>query len=76
MTKKQDKNLSILRTKRTFKQKLKAFFIIFKGLSLKQMKQNFLEGEGPTLKQTHLLFTHFLEYLILVLDDNMNDESE
>ena len=28
-----------------------------------------------SLKQTHLLFVHFLEYLILVLDDNMNGES-
>ena len=28
------------------------------------------------LKQIHLFFTHFIEYLILVLDDNMNKESE
>ena len=28
-----------------------------------------------SLKQTHLFFAHFLEYLILVLDDNMNEES-
>ena len=48
--KSQDKNLSISRTKRAFKLGQKAFFIIFKGLSLKQIKSNFLVGEGPTLK--------------------------
>ena len=31
--------------------KQKAFFIIFIGLSLKQLKKNFLEGESPTLKE-------------------------
>ena len=29
----------------------KAFFIIFEGLSLKQIKIFFLEGESPTLTQ-------------------------
>ena len=29
--------------------KEKAFFIIFKGLSLKQITQIFLEGDGPDL---------------------------
>ena len=29
--------------------KQKAFFIIFEGLSLRQIKKNFLEGESPTL---------------------------
>ena len=29
--------------------KEKALFIIFKGLSLKQIKSAFLEGESPTL---------------------------
>ena len=28
----------------------KAFFIIFKGLSMKQITQFFLEGESPTLR--------------------------
>ena len=32
------------------KMKQKAFFIIFEGLSSKQIKQTFLEGESPTLK--------------------------
>ena len=30
--------------------KQKGFFITFKGLSLKQIKQTFWEGEGPTLR--------------------------
>ena len=34
----QDNNLNILKTKRAFKTKLKAFFFIFKGLPLKQLK--------------------------------------
>ena len=46
------KNLNILRTKRAFQMKQKAFFIIFKGFSIKQIKQVFLEGESPTLKKT------------------------
>ena len=31
--------------------KQKAFFIIFKGLSIKQITQIFLEGESPTLRE-------------------------
>ena len=44
----QDKDLNILRAKRSFKMK-KNIFIIFEGLSLKQIK-NFLEGESLTKK--------------------------
>ena len=29
-----------------------------------------------SLRQTHLLFVHFLEYLLLSLDDNVDEESE
>ena len=43
------KILNILRTKRAFKMKQKTFFIILKGVSLKQIKRIFLEGESPTL---------------------------
>ena len=39
--------------------KLKAFFIIFEGLLLKQIIENFLEGESPTLIG-HKLNTFFL----------------
>ena len=31
--------------------KVKAFFTILNGLSLEQIKQIFLEGESPTLRQ-------------------------
>ena len=47
--KSQDKHLNILRTKRAFNVKYKAFFIIFKKLSLKQIKKLFRIGESPTL---------------------------
>ena len=46
--KSQDKNLNILRTKRPFKMRL-AFFIIFKELPLKQIKQTYLDGESSAL---------------------------
>ena len=36
--------------KRAFKMKKKAFFIIFKGLLMKQITQFFLKSQGPTLK--------------------------
>ena len=46
----QDKNLDILRTKSYFKdKKAKAFFIIFKEVSLRQIIQTSLEGESTTL---------------------------
>ena len=46
-----DKNLNILRTKRAFKMKYKTIFIIFRGLSMKQKTQFFLEGESPNLSK-------------------------
>ena len=42
MTKTQDENLNILRTRRTFKLKQKVFFIIFKGPSV---AKNYLRNE-------------------------------
>ena len=60
------KTLNILRTKRAFKVKSKAIFIIFKELSIKQITQIFLEGERPTLTAFYyqpislILFTHSL----------------
>ena len=41
---------------RAFKMKQKAFFIIFKGLSINQIIQIFLEGESPTLKFFNMKF--------------------
>ena len=52
MTKKSRQKLNSLRTKRAFKIKQKAFFITFKVLSLKLIKQFVLEGESPTLNET------------------------
>ena len=50
MTKISGQNLNILRTNRDFKMKnKKTFFIIFKGLSTKQITQFFSEDESPTL---------------------------
>ena len=46
----QNKNLNILRTKKVLKAKQKAFFMIVKGFSFKQIKPTFLEGGIPTLK--------------------------
>ena len=46
----QDKNLNILKRKRAFKIKYKAFLIIFKLLWLKEIKQFFLEDEKIRLK--------------------------
>ena len=50
MIKGQDKNLIILRMEKAFKIKLKAFFTIFKELSLKQIKIVFGGGESPIFK--------------------------
>ena len=46
--KSQDKKLNILRIERAFQVKLKAFFIIFKGLSA---AKNYLGPESAPLKQ-------------------------
>ena len=49
--------------KRTFMMKQKGFFIIFKGLSLKQMKQIILDGESLTLKSSQNLMSFELQLL-------------
>ena len=71
MTKKKDKNLNILRTKRAFKMKQNRFFIIFKGFSLKQIKQFFLEGENPTPK-----FRNYFPLLMLPSHFSLLDENK
>ena len=43
--------------------KQKGFFIIFKGLSLKQMKQIILDGESLTLKSSQNLMSFELQLL-------------
>ena len=57
MTKKSRQKLNIWTTKRAFKMKLKAFFINFKGLSWKQIKIIFLEGESLTLNSYFAMFS-------------------
>ena len=42
--------------------KQKAFFIIFRGLSLRQTKQSFLEGECPTLNQVLWIIYKMFNY--------------
>ena len=61
------KTLNILRRNRAFQMKLKALFIIFKGLSIKQVKQGFLEGDSPTLR-TLILMTWVSFYLFFILE--------
>ena len=38
--------------KRAFKMKSKGFFLIFKGLAMKQIMQIFSEDESPTLRSS------------------------
>ena len=49
MSKMSRQNFKYLENEKNLKDEIKSIFIIFKGLSLKQIKQVFLEGEGPTL---------------------------
>ena len=60
MIKNQDKNLNILRMKRAFMIKQKAFFVIFKGLLLKQIKQIFYKGESKGESLTLTCICKFL----------------
>ena len=63
-----DKNTNIWRLKSAIKMKYKAFFIIFKGLSLKQIKQLFLEGKSSTLRVISNIFLfHILSFLVCTL---------
>ena len=51
MTKMSGQKCKYLENERSFEDEIKkkTFFIVFKGLSLKQIKQIFLEDESPTL---------------------------
>ena len=37
---------------------------------------NDISNRDKSSKETHLSFVHFLQYLLLFLDDNMDEESE
>ena len=61
MTKRSWQNLNILRTKRAFKMKSKAFFIIFKGLSMMQITDIFF---GFNKIKLFFLFFFLLKFVI------------
>ena len=63
MTKRQGKNLNILRTKRAVKMKLKTFFIIFKGFSL--ARNRFGPNSGPLRRKniSYVIFNQFKQVL-------------
>ena len=58
--KSQDKNSNISRTERALKMKQKELSIIFKGLSLKEIKPTFFEGESASLTRNQALIYIFL----------------
>ena len=45
-----NKNSDIMSMKRAFKMKYNGFFVIFNGLSMKQITQVFLIDDNPTLR--------------------------
>ena len=49
MTKKSLQKLKYLETEKSLLDEIKRVFIIFKGFSMKQITQFFLEGESPAL---------------------------
>ena len=53
MTKNSRQKFKYLENEKSFKDKKKTFFVIFKGVSLKQIKQR-SEDESPTLIELQL----------------------
>ena len=51
MAKRSTQKFKYLENEGSFKDEIKSIFIIFKGLSLKQIKQFFGNGEIPTLNE-------------------------
>ena len=49
MTKKPWQRLKYLEDEKSFWDEIKSIFRLFKGLSIKEITQIFLEGESPTL---------------------------
>ena len=49
MSKKSLQKRLYLESEKSFEDEIKIIFIIFKGLSIKQITRIFLEGESPTL---------------------------
>ena len=50
MAKNSWQKLKYLENRKSFVDEMKSLFILFKGLSLKEITQIFLEGESPTLR--------------------------
>ena len=61
MPKKSRQKFKYLENEKSFKDEIKAFFIIFEGLSLKQIKKTLLEGESPTLNWGFLSAAYFIK---------------
>ena len=53
--------------RRVFKMKQKTLLIIFKGLSLKQIKSTSLEGESLTLINFFSIWNHLQTYCFLII---------
>ena len=49
MPKKSKQKFKYLENEKSFQDEIKGIFIIFEGLSLKQIIKRFLEGDSPTL---------------------------
>ena len=56
--------------------KQKVFFIIFKGLSTKQITQAFLERESPTLKENFISRAVNLNWTLTVASKSIRNSIE
>ena len=54
MIRKSKQNFKNLENENTFEDEIKSNFHNFKGLSMKQINQFFLEGKNPTLRKAFL----------------------
>ena len=69
--KRQDKNLKILKIKRAFEVKSKAFFIIFKGLSV---AKNYLRPESASLRRPAAAnFAKIIKSGTMLIKTNLKD---
>ena len=56
---KKGQKFKYLKNEKSFQHEIKSIFHHFKGLSSKQIKTTFSEGEGPTLLKGVYLVSHF-----------------
>ena len=64
MSKMSRQNFKYLENQKNLKDEIKSIFIIFKGLSLKQIKQVFLEGESLPLICFYISYGSALAYSV------------